>query len=215
VALARALVFSPEILLLDEPLGALDRKLRKDVQVELKELHRRVGTTFIYVTHDQEEALSMSDRVAILRNGRIVQVGSPRQLYERPNTRFVADFLGESNFLRGTVLDSQEGMTVYEMGDNILRHRGTSSRDKPTLMALRPEKIRVGLEPLSQQDNAVEMVVQAFTYLGATISFTLYSAGIGKIQAVEPAWRAVRPPAVGTRVWASWSPESTVEVADD
>jgi putative spermidine/putrescine transport system ATP-binding protein len=100
VALARALVFSPPVLLLDEPLGALDRKLRIEVQEQLKELHRRVGTTFIYVTHDQDEALSMSDRVVIMRAGRIEQVGTPEELYTRPRTEFAASFLGKSNFLR-------------------------------------------------------------------------------------------------------------------
>ena len=103
VALARALVFTPDILLLDEPLSALDKKLRAELQWELKQIHQRVGTTFIYVTHDQEEALSMSDEIAIIRDGRIVQAGPPRALYERPATRFVADFLGKSNFIRGRV----------------------------------------------------------------------------------------------------------------
>jgi len=99
VALARALVFSPPVLLLDEPLGALDRKLRIEVQEQLKDLHRRVGTTFVYVTHDQEEALSMSDRVVIMRAGRIEQVGTPEELYTRPRTEFAASFLGKSNFI--------------------------------------------------------------------------------------------------------------------
>ena len=100
VALARALAFSPPVLLLDEPLGALDRKLRIEVQAQLKDLHRRVGTTFIYVTHDQDEALSMSDRVVIMRSGRIEQVGTPEELYTQPKTEFAASFLGKSNFLR-------------------------------------------------------------------------------------------------------------------
>jgi len=100
VALARALAFSPPVLLLDEPLGALDRKLRVEVQEQLKDLHRRVGTTFIYVTHDQDEALSMSDRVVIMRDGQIEQVGSPEELYTRPRTEFAASFLGKSNFLQ-------------------------------------------------------------------------------------------------------------------
>lgn len=100
VALARALAFSPPVLLLDEPLGALDRKLRVEVQEQLKDLHRRVGTTFVYVTHDQDEALSMSDRVVIMRDGQIEQVGSPDELYTRPRTEFAASFLGKSNFLR-------------------------------------------------------------------------------------------------------------------
>ena len=99
VALARALSFSPRVLLLDEPLGALDRKLRSDVQEQLKDIHNRVGTTFIYVTHDQEEALTMSDRIVIMNRGKVVQVGNPVELYERPRTAFAASFLGKSNFI--------------------------------------------------------------------------------------------------------------------
>ena len=102
VALARALVFDPALLLLDEPLSALDKKLRAELQEELKALHRRVGRTFVNVTHDQEEALSLSDQVAILNHGRLIQLGAPEALYEQPRTRFVADFLGKSNFLQGS-----------------------------------------------------------------------------------------------------------------
>jgi len=116
VALARALVFTPDILLLDEPLSALDKKLRAELQWELKQIHRRVGTTFIYVTHDQEEALSMSDEIAIIRDGRVVQAGPPRLLYERPATRFVADFLGKSNFITGRVVAHEGDWLVYEAG---------------------------------------------------------------------------------------------------
>ena len=115
VALARALVFTPDILLLDEPLSALDKKLRAELQWELKQIHQRVGTTFIYVTHDQEEALSMSDQIAIIRDGRIVQSGPPRLLYERPATRFVADFLGKSNFISGRVVALDGDRLVYEV----------------------------------------------------------------------------------------------------
>jgi putative spermidine/putrescine transport system ATP-binding protein len=109
VALARALVFEPKVLLLDEPLGALDKKLRATLQLELRELHARLGATFINVTHDQEEALTMSDRIAVMREGEVIQVGRPEALFERPRTRFVADFLGRSNFLAARVVgcDSQ------------------------------------------------------------------------------------------------------------
>src|ERR687885_1170467 len=103
VALARALVKQPSVLLLDEPLGALDLKLRKEMQLELKRLQERVGITFIYVTHDQEEALTMSDRIAVMSGGKVLQVGSPTEIYERPSCRFVADFIGESNFVKGRV----------------------------------------------------------------------------------------------------------------
>ena len=116
VALARALVFTPHLLLLDEPLSALDRKMRAEVQIELKALHKRIGLTFIYVTHDQEEALSMSDRVAILRDGKLLQHGPPQALYERPATRFVAEFLGKSNFLRGQIKEHAPDRFAYRCG---------------------------------------------------------------------------------------------------
>jgi spermidine/putrescine transport system ATP-binding protein len=106
VALARALINHPSVLLLDEPLGALDQKLRKELQLELRTLQERVGITFIFVTHDQEEALTMSDRIAVMNGGKVLQVGSPGEIYERPNCHFVADFIGESNFLHGRVLSS-------------------------------------------------------------------------------------------------------------
>src|SRR5919109_460176 len=116
VALARALVFQPDLLLLDEPLSALDKKLRAELQWELKALHQRVGMTFIYVTHDQEEALSLSDEVAILRDGALVQSGPPSVLYDQPRTRFVADFLGKSNFLEGVITAPRPGGFAYRCG---------------------------------------------------------------------------------------------------
>jgi len=146
VALARALVHTPDILLLDEPLGALDRKLRADVQVELKLLHQCIGTSFIYVTHDQEEALSMSSRIAIIRDGRFVQIGSPNDLYERPATRFVADFLGKSNFIYATINQANGDGFIYAAGPHRF-HQSVSgvsfqSGDK-VLIAIRPEKILI------------------------------------------------------------------------
>src|SRR5207247_3151528 len=124
VALARALVFQPDLLLLDEPLSALDKKLRAELQWELKSLHQRVGMTFIYVTHDQEEALSMSDDVAILRDGKLVQSGSPGVLYDQPRTRFVADFLGKSNFLEGVVEGPHAWGFAYRCGSHRFVQRG-------------------------------------------------------------------------------------------
>src|SRR5690606_19490148 len=110
VALARALVKRPAVLLLDEPLGALDLKLRKQMQFELKSMQQQIGITFIYVTHDQEEAMTMADRIAIMDGGQVLQVGPPREVYEKPATRFVADFIGETNFIRGTLETSNNGI---------------------------------------------------------------------------------------------------------
>lgn len=144
IALARALVNRPEVLLLDEPLGALDLKLRKDMQLELKQLQERVGITFIYVTHDQEEALTMSDRIAVMNEGEILQIGSPEEIYERPGTRFVADFIGETNFLEGAVSDingevidvSLDEHTIVKAHSNLSVQKG-----QKVGVIIRPEKI--------------------------------------------------------------------------
>jgi spermidine/putrescine ABC transporter ATP-binding subunit len=144
VAVARALVRRPAVLLLDEPLGALDLKLRKRLQVELSQIHREVGTTFVYVTHDQEEAMTMADRVAVLRVGRIEQIGVPEEIYKRPRSRFVADFIGESNFFDATVDGSAKGTVVLADGTRV----GCTEQDLPahagsmTLM-VRPESIHI------------------------------------------------------------------------
>jgi len=150
VALARALVLRPEVLLLDEPLGALDLKLRKAMQIELKSLQERIGITFIYVTHDQEEALTMSDRIAVMERGRLAQVGTPEEIYERPRTRFVADFIGESNFFSGAItaidenhlsLKTEGGLTMTLPPDQGL------SVGRQVQFSVRPEKI--GVHPQS------------------------------------------------------------------
>jgi spermidine/putrescine transport system ATP-binding protein len=144
VALARALVNRPAVLLLDEPLGALDLKLRKAMQLELKQLNREVGATFVYVTHDQEEALTMSDRIAVMNDGRILQLGTPEEIYERPRSRFVADFIGQTNFLEVEVVSTEgELVTVDLAGSGRLRARrpeGAPATGQMTL-AVRPEKI--------------------------------------------------------------------------
>jgi len=168
VALARALVTRPAVLLLDEPLGALDLKLRREMQSELKALQRRVGTTFIYVTHDQEEALAMSDRVGVMYDGQLLQVGAPHEIYERPANRFVAAFIGESNFLVAEV-------TGYDGPDLIVRGAGESLRvrgervaiGKRVTLALRPERLRVAPAGQSAATNRLEGRLRECVYLGA------------------------------------------------
>jgi spermidine/putrescine transport system ATP-binding protein len=151
VALARALVKRPAVLLLDEPLGALDLKLRKEMQLELKALQKEVGITFIYVTHDQEEALTMSDRIAVMNKGKTLQVGSPVEIYERPNCRFVADFIGETNFLSGTVKALEEDrvtVTLNASPEVIVGHGEASFHNgQPVVVSIRPEKIRLTDDP--------------------------------------------------------------------
>jgi putative spermidine/putrescine transport system ATP-binding protein len=140
VALARALVFRPSLLLLDEPLSALDKNLRVSMQEELKNLHERLGLTFVYVTHDQQEALSLSDEVAILHRGRLMQVGTPTDLYERPQSRFVAGFLGRSNFWTGVVEEQDSTGFTYRIGNQVFQQSGAAPGNTVTI-ALRPEKL--------------------------------------------------------------------------
>jgi spermidine/putrescine transport system ATP-binding protein len=146
VALARALAKRPAVLLLDEPLGALDLKLRKQMQVELSRIHRQVGTTFVFVTHDQEEALSMATRIAVMAHGRIRQVGSPREIYQGPVDRFVADFIGESNFLDGR-LANEEARSPFQLRDGTLvpaPSNATGPRNGRVALMIRPESVGVG-----------------------------------------------------------------------
>src|SRR5262249_38689484 len=142
VALARALVLNPRILLLDEPLGALDAKLRKTLQLELKALQETVGITFIYVTHDQEEALTMSDRLAVMAAGLVEQVGTPSDVYERPETAYVADFLGSANVLEVEVLGpGGAGLTSFRGGERALASAGTTHHPRPAKLVIRPERL--------------------------------------------------------------------------
>ena len=144
VALARVLVLQPAVVLLDEPLGALDAKIRRALQVELKALQERVGLTFIYVTHDQEEALTMSDRLAVMNNGRVEQLGAPRAVYEEPRTTFVADFLGISNLLRGTALGNAGGLTRVKVAEFELHAaKGERSAGEEVTLLIRPERVRL------------------------------------------------------------------------
>jgi spermidine/putrescine ABC transporter ATP-binding subunit len=142
VALARALVMNPRVLLLDEPLGALDQKLRKEMQVELKRIQETVGITFVYVTHDQEEALSMSDRVAVMSSGHIEQLDEPRAIYDRPLTPFVAEFIGETNFFTGEVTESGDGTFTVDVGPGLLvRGRGDTAAGAPITVGIRSERM--------------------------------------------------------------------------
>src|SRR5262252_10877528 len=142
VALARALVMDPRVLLLDEPLGALDLKLRKEMQIELKRIQEEVGITFIYVTHDQEEALSMSDRVAVMSNGLIEQLDEPRTIYDHPLTPFVADFIGDMNFLDGDVVEAaDDGFAIKVGSDVVVRGRGNAKHGARVRVGIRPERI--------------------------------------------------------------------------
>jgi len=172
VALARALVFDPGLLLMDEPLGALDRNLREQMKIEIKRIHRDVGVTVLYVTHDQEEALTMSDRVALMNRGRIAQLGSAEDLYERPAQRFVAEFIGESNLIEGRV-ESREGQTTLALADGTrLALPGGASphaREESCTLMVRPEKIM--LTTAGHAQLGLDGMVEEVIYVG---EFTRY-----------------------------------------
>jgi putative spermidine/putrescine transport system ATP-binding protein len=214
VALARALVFEPDVLLLDEPLSALDKKLRAELQEELKELHRRVGKTFVYVTHDQEEALSMSDEIAIIRAGRLVQKGPPRLLYDAPKTHFVADFLGRSNFISGAVAGAANDGFAFAAGGAMLEQAGAAPPGgAPVLVALRPEKIAVALEP-PQTHNRAQGQIAGWTYLGTNFHAQIETQ-LGAIAVTLPTWRCDVEPRQGLPVWIGWDADASVVVEDD
>jgi len=172
VALARALVNRPRVLLLDEPLGALDQKLRKAMQLELKALQHRVGITFIYVTHDQEEALTMSDRIAVMNQGRVLQVGTPEEVYERPADRFVADFIGETNLLEGLVTEVQADRATVRVNGTLTLQVGATegiATGQAVAVAIRPEKIALHSQPPGPY--AIPGVVHEVVYSGADIRY--------------------------------------------
>ncbi len=218
VALARALVFAPRILLLDEPLSALDKKLRAELQWELKMLHQQVRTTFIYVTHDQEEALSMSDRVAIIREGRIEQTGDPRALYEKPETRFVADFLGKSNFIRAAVVSLNDGGFTYEVEGATCVQRGavgTIRAADTVLIALRPEKIRVLSAAPGDCGNGIKGEIASWRYCGPNVEFVVRTTGLGALLVTLQSWRLGVEPTAGRPVWLAWDDDASVVVRED
>jgi len=182
VALARALINEPAVLLLDEPLGALDLKLRKRMQVELKHLQQEVGITFVYVTHDQEEALAMSDRIAVMNDGMVLQVGTPVEVYERPATRFVADFIGETNFLPAQVaLREGDGLWLTLEGGRLLARQPAEAlqQGQAVTLALRPEKI--DLAPSNA--GGLGGVVQEVVYIGADTRFVVRLASGAQVVA--------------------------------
>jgi spermidine/putrescine transport system ATP-binding protein len=184
VALARALVLQPAVLLLDEPLGALDAKLRKALQIELKALQQQVGITFIYVTHDQEEALTMSDRIAVMSDGRVEQVGPPQDLYEEPTTTFVADFLGVSNLMTVTAQGESNGRCKVALGEfELYASQGDTSTTGETRMVIRPERVRLEAHE-STGENRIPGMVERVVYLGNANQIIVGLAHGERIQAL-------------------------------
>lgn len=202
VALARALVFNPSVLLLDEPLGALDKKLREGLQSELKRIHNSLGSTFIFVTHDQEEALSMSDRIAIFNKGQIEQVGTGQDLYERPETLFVGKFLGDSTILHGRRLqDSGDSSALSVSGETLLAPLG--ARKSSDVLLLRPEKLRLlpAGSPVPPEHNRLQVQVTDRTYLGSSWRYEVVFGSEKGIVRAQPEESLIEQGAVADLVW--------------
>jgi spermidine/putrescine transport system ATP-binding protein len=221
VALARALVNQPKVLLLDEPMGALDAKLRRQMQIELKRIQLEVGITFLYVTHDQDEAMSMSDRLAVMRAGKIEDMGTPERVYAQPATEFVSGFLGASNLLTGNVVERRGDICILSVGDNaVVRVSSKSLADATSSgqvkVGVRPEKIHIDSSPFGEVGarNFCEGVVRSATFVGVStqykvvmldgVEFTVYVQNLGGVL-----------PTAGERVRLSWVLEDTFVVAPD
>jgi spermidine/putrescine transport system ATP-binding protein len=219
VALARALVNRPAVLLLDEPLGALDLKLRKEMQVELSTLHRELGMTFIMVTHDQEEALSLSERIAVMHEGKIEQIGTPQEIYEHPQTPFVADFIGDTNLFRGKVTDVERNMLRVQTtkGMQILVQPpepwAASSKNTPVVISLRPEKIYISLYPPNVRVNCFEGRLQTVMYLGTHVYYVIELVSGDRVTVLQPN-TAGSLPDPDTPIYTYWATTDCLALVD-
>jgi spermidine/putrescine transport system ATP-binding protein len=220
VALARALVNQPRALLLDEPLGALDLRLRKQLQLELKRIQQDVGITFVHVTHDQEEAMSMADTIAVMNHGRIEQAGSAEDLYESPRTAFVANFLGISNLIDGRVVERGADYATVRIGDGtlVLVPNECCANGDAVQIGVRPEKVDLvaaGTD-VTPGHNALAGVITVSAFLGVSIQYVVRGPGGGELTVIAPN-RAGRTPSLGagTEVLLTWDPEHTFAVDRD
>jgi len=202
VALARALVFEPGVLLLDEPFSALDKNLRESMQVEVKRLHQETGTTFVFVTHDQSEALALSSRVAIFDRGELLQVGRPQDVYERPANRFVAEFLGEINLLPLADLGAEQGAAHGRFEDRKLSlPLNGHALPLQGILAVRPEHLAVSATPPADGENGISATVESASYLGGSTRLSLRTRSGTRLTLSQPN-QAV--PAVGGEFWVTW-----------
>jgi ABC-type Fe3+/spermidine/putrescine transport system ATPase subunit len=215
VALARALVLNPDILLLDEPLSNLDAKIRVQVRAEIRKLQQELGITTIYVTHDQEEALSLSDRVAIMKDGRVLQVGRPKELYERPRTRFVADFVGTNNLVPGRVSGRAGAELMVDTAVGTLRAVSDVAVGERCILAIRPENVAVDAGVGSGAGNVVRGRVSFVSYLGSALRYDV-EAGSGQILKadIRDPWHH-EPLSIGREVAVSFPASVTLAVAED
>mgnify|MGYP001551854594 CR=1 FL=1 len=221
VALARSLAKKPQLLLLDEPLGALDRKLREETQIELANIIEEVGVTCVMVTHDQEEAMTMASRIAVMNEGRLLQVGAPSEIYETPATRFVADFIGNVNLMEGTLVEDLPDHVVIDCADcrHYVGHGVTGTQGMAVTVALRPEKIRISRAPATALEaepgapfNQAHGTVKDLAYFG---SYTVYhlllpSGAVLKVSQSNTERQPDTQLTWGDAAWASWSPLSQV-----
>jgi ABC-type Fe3+/spermidine/putrescine transport system ATPase subunit len=219
VAMARALVINPPLLLLDEPLGALDKKLREHMQIEIKRLHRETGATIMYVTHDQEEALALSDRIAVMNGGRIEQLGTPEELYDRPRTRFVADFIGTTNLLAGTVTSLTDGVAEIALqgSGRCFVPAGGLRAGAAVELSVRPEVLALarrqpGVEPAAgpagDAGSWLAGTIEQSAYHGTSIGYEIRTDGGRRVTASVP--RAQERLPAGTPVELRWRPEDTL-----
>ena len=216
VALARAVVFHPRVLLMDEPLGALDKQLRESMQLEIRRLHTELGITFVYVTHDQEEALVMSDRIAVMDGGRLEQIGSPEELYDRPNNRFVASFIGESNFLSAVAVGMENGIAWSDVyGQRI----GTAAAAAITpgaalTLAVRPERLAFadGPQDAAARINLLRAVVRDIVFVGETTRYVVEAEGGVTLVMKQLSRAGPRRHAPGDAVLLRWAIEDTLIV---
>jgi putative spermidine/putrescine transport system ATP-binding protein len=210
VAMARALVSSPRLLLMDEPLGALDKKLREQMQIEIKQIHRSVGTTVVYVTHDQSEALTMSDIVVVMHQSRIAQVGTPRALYEEPANLFVADFLGDSNLLPGKIIAVADGQARVETGSGQIIHATLGKIDaavgKRIVVLVRPEDMTAAASPAATDKASISGTVTEMSYHGDCYRLDI-AVGSDRLKVKVPrdAGAGMAP---GRTVMVSWQPDA-------
>jgi spermidine/putrescine ABC transporter ATP-binding subunit len=215
VALARAIVFHPRLLLMDEPLGALDKQLRESLQLEMRRLHAEIGITFIYVTHDQEEALTMSDRIAVMNEGLIAQVGTPEDLYDRPCDRFVASFIGESNFLPGVVRGCEGDVLVVDCGGALVRAVAgwAASPSGNVTLSTRPERMHFAdIHPNSAHRNSIAATIAETVFAGERCRYLCQCDGGTSVVIKEPSSATIPRRTVGDRVEIVWSIADTVVV---
>ena len=221
VALARALIKQPKVLLLDEPLGALDKKLREQMQIELRQLQQHVGITFVFVTHDQEEALTLSDRIAVMSQGDVMEMSSPGELYENPQSRFVADFIGTMNFFKCTLKEYADGAAIgasIELGSvKVNCDEGVYSVNSEKTLAIRPEKLSLSFEPTNETHNSVRGIMGPSAYLGDRSHFYIYLEGREEpvsvaLQNLSGSLENVR--STERDVWLTWSNDAGVILPD-